>query len=283
MLWAREQYGETRRYSLNIPAGPLLYRWDDMVLSFSVSSHPGLQPGLHPGLQLRSHRHGAAELVVALDKPFSTKLKHSEVSALSLLIPPEIEHKNLHADPVSAVIYLDVESFCYKQLARRMCKEGPVFTGVPGERDLQQALREVYEHVFNAAECYSLIVDTLLYSVSARDHSLDARLAKILKIIKANPADNASVKDLAALVSLSEDRLHHLFTAQVGIPLHKYRIWLRLKCVGKLFFDGFSLTMAAHEAGFSDGAHFSRTFARMYGAPPSKLLSGYPKSRVFFA
>lgn len=246
-----------------------------MVLSFSDSSQLRSQ--------LRPHRHGAAELVVALDKPFSTRLKHSEVSALSVLIPPEIEHKNCHIDPVSVVIYLDVESFCYKQLARQMCEEGPVFTGVPGERALQQGLQEVYENVFDAAQCYSLIVDTLLFSVSARDQALDARLTKIVRLIKADPADNMSVKDLAELVSLSEDRLHHLFTAQVGIPLHKYRIWQRLKCAGKLFFDGHSLTMAAHEAGFSDGAHFSRTFAQMYGAPPSRLLSARPKSRVFFA
>lgn len=242
-----------------------------MVLSYSVSS------------QLRSHRHGAAELVVALDKPFSTKLKNSEVSALSLLIPPEVEHNNVHTDPLSAILYLDVESFCYKQLARQMCAEGPVFTGVPDERTLQQALGAVYNKVVTAAECYSSIVDTLLYSVSARDQALDERLIKIVKFIKADPANNVSVKGLAELVGLSEDRLHHLFTAEVGIPLHKYRIWLRLKHAGKLFFDGYSLTRAAHEAGFSDGAHFSRSFAQMYGAPPSQVLSGRPKSRVFFA
>ena len=35
---------------------------------------------------------------------------------------------------------------------------------------------------------------------------------------------------------------------------------------------GDSLTAAAHDAGFADSAHFSRTFLRMFGIPASVLL-----------
>ena len=38
--------------------------------------------------------------------------------------------------------------------------------------------------------------------------------------------------------------------------------------------DGASLTEAAHEAGFADSAHFSRTFRRMFGLAPSSLRIG---------
>jgi AraC-like DNA-binding protein len=35
---------------------------------------------------------------------------------------------------------------------------------------------------------------------------------------------------------------------------------------------GHSLTEAAYQGGFADAAHFSRTFRRMFGLPPSQLL-----------
>jgi AraC-like DNA-binding protein len=35
---------------------------------------------------------------------------------------------------------------------------------------------------------------------------------------------------------------------------------------------GVSLTTAAHEAGFADSAHLSRTFKHMFGLTPSELF-----------
>lgn len=249
---------------------PLLYRWDDIVLSFSASS------------PLRAHSHGAAELVVALNNPFCTKLKDGEVSASSVLIPPTVVHQNTYSDPVSAVFYLDVDSVHYQQLVDQMSQAASVYTSVPGEVALQQLLVDVYESVPSAVSCYSTVVETLFGGKAKQNQALDPRIATIVKLIKANPSASQSVQALATQVQLSEDRLHHLFTSELGIPLHKYRMWLRLKCAAKLVFEGHSLTNAAHESGFADAAHFSRTFLRMYGAPPSQLLSVRRRSRVFF-
>jgi len=247
----------------------LLYRWDDIVLSFSAVS------------QLNPHSHGAAELVVVLDEPVRSILGVNEVSASSVLIPPGIEHQNIYADPLTAIFYLDVESFCYKKLAKQMIPEHSVYTGIPGEMELQLALTNVYEREPGLSECYSIVVERFFNGAIRRNEKLDSRVAAVAAIIKTNPSQNTSVKDLAEQVNISEDRLHHLFTADLGLPIHKYRIWLRLKQASMLYFSGHNLTFAAHGAGFSDAAHFSRTFSRMYGAAPSKLLTADRKLKHF--
>lgn len=77
---------------------------------------------------------------------------------------------------------------------------------------------------------------------------------------------------VAASVRLSPSRFLHLFTLSVGVPLRPYVLWLRLQCGARELAGEKSVTDAAYAAGFSDAAHFTRTFRRMIGATPSQIL-----------
>ena len=48
--------------------------------------------------------------------------------------------------------------------------------------------------------------------------------------------------------------------------MRPYILWLRLQRAACDLTEGASVTSAAHHAGFSDGAHLTRTFRRMLGA-----------------
>jgi AraC family transcriptional regulator len=63
----------------------------------------------------------------------------------------------------------------------------------------------------------------------------------------------------------------HLFVEQTGLPFRTYLLWLRLTKAVESMAAGASLTEAAHEAGFADSAHFSRTFRRMFGVAAAAL------------
>lgn len=253
-----------------VAKGPLLYRWNDLVLSFSDAA------------QLRPHTHQAAELVVALDQPLSSKVAGQSIVAHSLLIPPGIEHQNSHTDVVSAVFYLDVESYRFERLAEHMQLVGPVFVGATEESMLRRALTGVYLGRPSAHECYSQVVEPFLSDGTRPIGTLDARVAAVITMLKANPAQEQTVAQLAHQVGLSGDRLHHLFREALGIPLHRYRIWLRLNLASQSHRAGANLTEAALDAGFSDAAHFSRTFSKMFGGKPSQLIDTGSEERVFY-
>jgi AraC family transcriptional regulator len=80
-----------------------------------------------------------------------------------------------------------------------------------------------------------------------------------------------SLEDAAAHVGLSTGRARHLFVESTGLPFRTFLLWLRLSKAVELFAAGASLTDAAHGAGFSDSAHLSRTFRRMFGITADSL------------
>jgi len=82
----------------------------------------------------------------------------------------------------------------------------------------------------------------------------------------------ATPGELAAMVGLSGSRLRHLLREHLGVPLVRLRWWFQMMRAARVIQRGGNLSRAAHDAGFSDSAHFTRTFRRMFGFAPSRLL-----------
>ncbi len=83
-----------------------------------------------------------------------------------------------------------------------------------------------------------------------------------------------SLSDVATFMGLSPGRARHLFVEQTGLPFRAYLLWLGLTKAVQVYAEGGSLTEAAHAAGFSDSAHLSRTFRRIFGISADSLRLG---------
>lgn len=95
---------------------------------------------------------------------------------------------------------------------------------------------------------------------------------RVLRYLReANAESDTSLAALAEITRLSPGRFMHAFTETVGIPLRPYLRWLKLERAGAALAAGASLGEAAYGAGFSDAAHMSRTFRRMFGVSPSEV------------
>ena len=71
---------------------------------------------------------------------------------------------------------------------------------------------------------------------------------------------------------LSPSRFSHLFSAEMGIAYRAFVKWRKLLATLDAVSRGADLTQAAHEGGFADSAHFSRTFKDTFGLTPSDAL-----------
>src|SRR5437764_223248 len=94
-------------------------------------------------------------------------------------------------------------------------------------------------------------------------------------------SDDLSLRKLASIAGLSRSRLMHAFTESVGTPLRPYILWLRLQLACRELAGGLNITETAHRAGFSDGAHLTRTFRRMMGTTPRAIAQRARASQGF--
>jgi AraC-like DNA-binding protein len=145
---------------------------------------------------------------------------------------------------------------------------------------LQTILPEINKYEFEidgeaGEQIYRQIIRQIIRQFggeSADAPTLDPRVAQSIEWIRAGRENGILVKDIAAVVDLSESRFSHLFTEHVRVPVRRYLLWLRLRDALHMLAGGGSLTETAHSAGFADSAHLTRTFKTSLGIAPSALV-----------
>lgn len=81
-----------------------------------------------------------------------------------------------------------------------------------------------------------------------------------------------TLQQVAVAVHLSPSRLRHLFVQETGTTYRGYVLWLRSNRAVVAMMEGGRWTEAAHESGFADSAHLSRTFRRMFRISLAMLI-----------
>jgi AraC-like DNA-binding protein len=224
-----------------------------------------------PGSWTDLHRHHCVQLVMALRGTlrFRRSRRQRWTRCGAALVAPDAWHEVDARDADVLIAFVDAESELGAALADWTKSEVAPIAGATVAAWRAQ-LGEPAS--LTAARVEPWVTQTLLRE--RRPPSLDYRVKRVLRTLPNRLADAeaVSLSVLSASVGLSPSRFMHLFTKSVGVPLRPYILWLRLQCGAGELARGKSVVDAAHAAGFSDAAHFTRTFRRMIGATPRQVL-----------
>jgi len=239
-----------------------VYFWQDKVLYVG----PGLAAGIHA--------HHAVQVCLPLSGPVRLRSSpgtrwHSYDGAV---IPSDVPHESDTPVTLLVTLWLDADT----PEARRLVEPGG-----HGIRAIQASKLRVlipYLRAWWADRDDGRLAASLLDQVirvlapSARPKGpLDLRVAHARQVLHSAPMRRLKLADLAVAVSLSPSRLAHLFRAELGVPVRRYLLWLRLWDALREMARGATTTEAAYAAGFADAPHLDRTFRRMLGFTPSAL------------
>lgn len=219
-----------------------------------------------------SHAHHAIQVTVLLDGRMVIGMHEAEFSGPIIAVDADAEH-SLALDGAAALLFIDPESGLGRAVkADLLC--GRQLASVAPDRFAcgVDELRSAWRDERPAADLKPL-GRRLVEGLAGEGHTAptDPRVASLIEGLADRLDGPLSLSDAARHVHLSPSRLRHLFVEQTGLPFKSYVLWRRLMRAVEMVAQGAPLTEAAHAAGFSDSAHFSRTCRRTFGLPASAL------------
>jgi AraC-like DNA-binding protein len=214
------------------------------------------------------HKHHAGQIIWApggLDVEDENRAR-SRVTAH--LIPPDTFHSH-GATAAAAVLWVDRDDLPWDRAVNNRQEVCSAFA--PGVH------AQIDERVSPADA--RVLARALLAMVAPADRS--AALAprhpavkRMCELLDTNASEREiSVTELARQSGLSMRQLRHRFTEDLGINPQSYLRWRRVRRAMDAVARGASLTEAAVEAGFADGAHLSRVWHAQFGMSPNQAVS----------
>ena len=229
----------------------------------------------HGGGRAQWHAHHAHQISLPFDGPalFRSEAGGGWTEFSAAFVASERPHEMELQDVAIAQLFVEPETAEGRALGRRF---GDVDIAALPESErarMVAMLRTAYDSASTDAEMVATARSAvgLLAAAPTAATALDARVAKALELIRASIRGPISLADAAGAASLSPGRFRHLFVQETGVAFRSYVLWLRLNVAIERSMAGGSWTEAAHEAGFADSAHLSRTFKRMFGINPATL------------
>lgn len=122
--------------------------------------------------------------------------------------------------------------------------------------------------------CSGILKDILtqIYrrSVETSDNAADA-VSKTIDYIKNNYAKTITNKMLSEMTGYHEYHLNRLFLKNAGTSIHQYLLSIRINAAKKMLINtSLPMSTIAEQAGFTSKTHFSSSFKRIVGIPPTE-------------
>ncbi|HPO49531.1 MAG TPA: AraC family transcriptional regulator [Spirochaetota bacterium] len=236
---------------------------------------------LNDTIDAKAHNHHLIEIFISLKDILKIETNQGVFEGYNIIISPDEIHKIKSNENSYALLLLDSESLIAWQIKKKYFRNNLVeILNNSTFSELRDEIQKLFTYdcsIEEAKMIFDKIIFRLIEIEVIKSDEYDPRIKKAIEIINQLTEKKIKIKELAYSVCMSESSLIHLFTNQIGIPIRRYLLWRRLIDAINLINRGVSFTTASYETGFSDSAHLSRTFKKMFGL---KLLDIFKNCQI---
>jgi AraC-like DNA-binding protein len=221
-----------------------------------------------PVIASSRHAHHAGQVLWAPGGLVIEEADGAQRQVAAHVVPPGRPHGH-GAAPAAAVLWVDRDDLSWERATESTRDISAGFPAALGAR-LGEPLT-VEEALEVGRALLAVVAPLQATSACTPRHPAVVRMCTLLD-------SSASERDipmtqLARQSGLSMRQLRHRFTEELGLNPRAYLRWRRLRRAIRSVERGATLTEAAVDGGFADGAHFSRVFQAQFGMAPSQALS----------
>lgn len=214
------------------------------------------------------HRHLAVHLILGLDGAVCCEAEGERIEARGVFIAADSLHTAYTKRGGMLVYLFDPACRCADVINERFLK-GERLCALPAQK--AQELCRAWESAPPAQADREML--RLLGLPAAQLAQMDERVREVLELLRSlDEIPEDAAQRLSAAACLSQSRLSHLFKENVGISLHRYLAWEKMR-KGYIHYGRCgSITEAAMRAGFDSPSHFAATCKRMFGISFSEFV-----------
>lgn len=214
------------------------------------------------------HKHHAGQIISAPEGLVVEDEAGSHNRVTTYFIPPDTFHSH-GAAVAAAVLWVDRDDLQWDRALRdraEICR---------GFAPRTHARLDESISTDDARELARALLD--LVAPADRSEALAPQhpaVKRMCALLDTNASEREiSVTELAQRSGLSMRQLRHRFTEDLGINPRAYLRWRRVRRAMDAIAAGASLTEAAIESGFADGAHLTRVWHAQFGMAPNQAVS----------
>lgn len=227
------------------------------------------------------HKHVAKHMIFSLGNDMECYINGKKLLCRGICIDSNVEH-TIKACLQGVLVFLFEETSTLSGQLKNKYLHGKSFSII--DEDIVDTVINIWiDNNDNSREVdKEILMACQLNTPSQQEY--DQRIITVLSAIaKAEGIYEDTIEKLCNIVYLSQSRLSHLFSEQVGVSLASFLVLEKMRKTYAYVISGESLTDSAIRAGFNSSSHFSATCKRMFGLSVGASLGGMlaPRTAAF--
>jgi AraC-like DNA-binding protein len=222
------------------------------------------------------HQHYAVQIVISLNNSIVVKSETDDYKAKSILIKSIQSHQlNCHGQQV-LILLINPASKIGHLLNKHTKPKDIQIINTSWIKSMSDIAMNLYQEKLtdeNFINAMQQATKEYLDTNKGCFQNTDKRILSALDLLEKNTTEIIPLETIASQVFLSASRFIHLFKKETGITYRRMQLWNKLMASVDDITEHKSITELAHTHGFSDSAHYSRTFKQTFGINPKILFS----------
>ena len=221
----------------------------------------------------RTHQHYAVQLSIAIEEEIEIVDGDSRsLTGDSILIKSNMNHQ-LNCQSNHLLFLFNPISQIGHFLQKNENSDISIFEHSVVKKLKELGLNFIDEKLSYQAFCEEVKSLIFNFDCECKDnlHISDDRISESLLYLEKNKNRVVPLAEIADFSCMSASRFLHLFKQKTNITYRRAQLWFRVS-KSLPYLSAKSITEVAHQFGFTDSAHYSKTFKQNFGFTP-KFLS----------